>query len=312
MTGGYGVELRNSGDSDKKGVSFCLTKDNTVLRFENIYDFNKGYENGLAGSYAVKGHASPTTDFGVGTTSNYGHCKTINNLTTSSYKNGEALSAYQGYLLKSNADKLLKEYKNSFTENMDVGSEKIHCISFEQPSGDSRDFITYFKAWCSSHMNEFKINAVNLCRFCDKNGIWNLGYILKTRNGISQGENLLGILVDTYANSYNFAYIDTLDQKWVFYNLIDTTIPTGLQIGGGAEYSFTYTNFCVIYAFRNTYYYEAACDTWGNLIDIRKYSSFDVDMSVTASTKTVKIVNNENIAINVLITYPQSLTTITA
>ena len=48
---------------------------------------------------APKSHASTNTTYGVGTGSNYGHCKTINNLTRSSFTNGEALSAYQGYLL---------------------------------------------------------------------------------------------------------------------------------------------------------------------------------------------------------------------
>lgn len=46
-----------------------------------------------------KSHASSDTTYGVGTTSNYGHCMTINNLTTSRHTDGKALSAYQGYLL---------------------------------------------------------------------------------------------------------------------------------------------------------------------------------------------------------------------
>lgn len=44
-------------------------------------------------------HASTATTYGVGTTANYGHCMTINNLTTSAHANGKALSAYQGKLL---------------------------------------------------------------------------------------------------------------------------------------------------------------------------------------------------------------------
>lgn len=46
-----------------------------------------------------KSHASTTNAYGLGSTSNYGHCKTINNLTTSSHSDGDALSAYQGYVL---------------------------------------------------------------------------------------------------------------------------------------------------------------------------------------------------------------------
>ena len=44
-------------------------------------------------------HASTGTSYGVGTTANYGHVKTINALTQNSHINGTALSAYQGYLL---------------------------------------------------------------------------------------------------------------------------------------------------------------------------------------------------------------------
>lgn len=44
-------------------------------------------------------HASTGTTYGVGTTANYGHCKTINGLTQASHANGLALSAYQGKVL---------------------------------------------------------------------------------------------------------------------------------------------------------------------------------------------------------------------
>ena len=48
---------------------------------------------------APNSHASSDTTYGVGTTANYGHVKTINGLTQSSHVNGTALSAYQGYVL---------------------------------------------------------------------------------------------------------------------------------------------------------------------------------------------------------------------
>ena len=48
---------------------------------------------------APNSHASSGTTYGVGTTANYGHCKTINGLTQSSHVNGNALSAYQGKVL---------------------------------------------------------------------------------------------------------------------------------------------------------------------------------------------------------------------
>lgn len=49
---------------------------------------------------APTSHSSSATTYGVGTTSNYGHNKVINNLTTSTYSDGNSLSAYQGYVLK--------------------------------------------------------------------------------------------------------------------------------------------------------------------------------------------------------------------
>lgn len=48
---------------------------------------------------APTSHASTGSTYGLGTTANYGHCKVINDLTHSSFANGEALSAYQGKVL---------------------------------------------------------------------------------------------------------------------------------------------------------------------------------------------------------------------
>jgi hypothetical protein len=53
---------------------------------------------------APNNHAVSTTTYGVGTTSNYGHNKIIDNLTSSTLTNGESLSAHQGYVLKGLVD----------------------------------------------------------------------------------------------------------------------------------------------------------------------------------------------------------------
>lgn len=55
--------------------------------------------NDAIGEKAPTNHASSATTYGIGTTSNYGHCKLANNLTTSSYADGVALSANQGKAL---------------------------------------------------------------------------------------------------------------------------------------------------------------------------------------------------------------------
>ncbi len=57
-------------------------------------------------SRAPTSHASTANTYGLGSTSNYGHVKTINNLTQSSHSDGTALSAYQGKVLNdTKADK---------------------------------------------------------------------------------------------------------------------------------------------------------------------------------------------------------------
>ena len=53
---------------------------------------------------APTSHASSANTYGLGTTANYGHVKTINGLTQSSHSDGTALSAYQGKLLKDAID----------------------------------------------------------------------------------------------------------------------------------------------------------------------------------------------------------------
>ena len=50
--------------------------------------------------YAEIYHASSQDIYGKGTATNYGHNKLVNNLTSASYTDGEALSAYQGAVLK--------------------------------------------------------------------------------------------------------------------------------------------------------------------------------------------------------------------
>lgn len=49
-------------------------------------------------------HAVDSSQYGLGTTGVYGHCKTINGLSSTSYEDGEALSAKQGNVLKGYID----------------------------------------------------------------------------------------------------------------------------------------------------------------------------------------------------------------
>lgn len=71
----------------------------SVLCKEGLERFWSDIKTYFSGIFAPKNHASTASTYGLGTTSNYGHVKTINALTQSSHADGTALSAYQGYIL---------------------------------------------------------------------------------------------------------------------------------------------------------------------------------------------------------------------
>lgn len=79
-----------------------------------------------------KSHAASGTTYGVGTSSNYGHCRVINNLTTSSATNGYALQAYQGKVLKDSID----------TINAKISSQQLLncCACYRFSSGSSTEY----------------------------------------------------------------------------------------------------------------------------------------------------------------------------
>lgn len=77
--------------------------------------------NTALGGKAPTNHSSSATTYGVGTSSNYGHNKVINNLTTSSHTNGYSLSAYQGKVLKDLIDDK-SDFSGSYDDLTDVPS----------------------------------------------------------------------------------------------------------------------------------------------------------------------------------------------
>lgn len=85
-------------------INSSSTNDNPVGA-KAVYDYSAPID-----------HASENTTYGQGTETKYGHCKTINNVTSASYVAGESLSAYQGKVLKGEIDTLttnLQEYENT-------------------------------------------------------------------------------------------------------------------------------------------------------------------------------------------------------
>ena len=68
-------------------------------------------------NFAPKSHATSSTTYGIGTESNYGHTKVVNNLNEISYIDGVALSAYQGYVLNQSKQDSLVSGTNIKTIN---------------------------------------------------------------------------------------------------------------------------------------------------------------------------------------------------
>ena len=79
----------------------------------------------LNNSKAPNLHASSSNTYGISTSTLYGHAKLINNLTTSSYADGEALSAYQGYVLNQKFSNYLSKSGGTLTGELNLGANRI-------------------------------------------------------------------------------------------------------------------------------------------------------------------------------------------
>ncbi len=88
---------KNKLDGVANGATKVIVDNALNASSENAVQ-NKVVKNAMDGK-APTNHASSGTSYGVGTISNYGHNKLINNLDRSAFVNGEALSAYQGYVI---------------------------------------------------------------------------------------------------------------------------------------------------------------------------------------------------------------------
>lgn len=85
--------------------AICSGNASTATTLQTARTINGVSFNGSAnitiadGTKAPIAHSSTGTTYGLGTTANYGHVKTINALTQESHVNGTALSAFQGKVL---------------------------------------------------------------------------------------------------------------------------------------------------------------------------------------------------------------------
>lgn len=74
---------------------------------------------------APTSHASSATTYGLGTTSNYGHVKLADNLTTSATTNGVALDAYQGKLLNDKISNKVNKAGDTMTGDLTLSGKSL-------------------------------------------------------------------------------------------------------------------------------------------------------------------------------------------
>lgn len=163
--------------------------EDTVINATKLNDLNSASfalrNHNHDSKYCGKYHASTANEYGVGNQSEYGHVKTINNLTAPNFVGGEALAAYQGTLLNqrlasvesSSGELAEKYYRNSlrikigrWSDNQGEDGTKIQIL---HGSGNG----IYAKLYCDKpgfKVNNrdliLVINGVPYVRTTDNNG----------------------------------------------------------------------------------------------------------------------------------------------
>ena len=101
---------------------------------------NQAINTALGGKAPIS-HASSTSTYGLGTTSNYGHVKIVNGLTQSAHQNGIALSAYQGKVLNDGkVDKVsgkglsTNDFTDVYKNKIDQLGEDLNSINMDWDS----------------------------------------------------------------------------------------------------------------------------------------------------------------------------------
>ncbi len=134
----YLVAISGSGDNNFK--EYVTVKDTSTTpasySWEKIGEISGG---GLSvswnditdkpSSFNPSSHSSSATTYGVGTGSNYGHNKIIDNLNQSTNTNGHSLSAHQGYVINQNKAEKTEALGVTITL-IDKGETNEGCIVF--------------------------------------------------------------------------------------------------------------------------------------------------------------------------------------
>lgn len=156
------------------------------------------------GNKAPTSHANSSTTYGVGTTTAYGHCMTINNLTTESHANGKALSAFQGYKLNQSISNIVETlnslgssaYKD-YTATVTEDSEELFT------SGGAYDYLNsllYVGSVTFSETTVTYCSGTSISKSCKKSGYTPIGIV-----SVNTGD--VAVFPVTYTVSDNKAYI---------------------------------------------------------------------------------------------------------
>ena len=107
--------------------------------------------------YATKNHSSNKPDYGLSSTSEYGHCRVRNDLTAPTYIKGEALSAYQGQVI-GNRLTAVESTANNVYENYTKNSMRIKIGRWSDNAGEDN---TELKV-------NYKSDGIYAKLYCDK------------------------------------------------------------------------------------------------------------------------------------------------
>ena len=119
---------------------------NAIKALVTTHNSDSSAHSTLFNDKAPKSHAVSTSTYGLGTTGVYGHCKTVNNVTTSAHANGLALSAYQGKVLKGLVDAKvattdISSSISSSSTNSEVAGAKAVYDYVNEIIGDIEEYI---------------------------------------------------------------------------------------------------------------------------------------------------------------------------
>ncbi len=140
------------------------TAETTVINATTLNDMNSGdfalRNHNHDSNYAQKNHASTANTYGLGDGSKYGHVKTRNNLTSTGFISGEALSAYQGALLNQRVSSL-ENAQSDLSEKYYCNSMRIKIGRWSDSQGEDGTQII---------VGEGTGNGVYAKLYCDKPG----------------------------------------------------------------------------------------------------------------------------------------------